>query len=171
MAWNKHNHPLLWLMLQRCKAVGVGSEELLAKCEFSFMHDFIAQRIGRTLADLGCSRVVHEETPAVAAALPALRQQCPALDFLPWDPREPDDGHTALLCENSARHAAEAPPLAPLLGLQDAFDALRLTAHPARLWVEGGRLALRYTTQAGVDLLSQDTGAFQRLCAPYSSEA
>lgn len=171
MAWNRHNYPLLWLMLQRCKAVGVGSDELLAKCEFSFMHDFIAQRIGRTLSDLGCTRIVHEETPAVLSVLPALRQQCPALTFHPWDPREIDDGDTALLCENTARRAAEAPPLAPMLGLQDAFDALRLTPHPARLWVEGERLALRYTEQTGNDLLSQDTGAFQRLCAPYSSEA
>ncbi len=170
MAWNKNDYVLLWLMLNRCKAVGVASEELLTKCEYSFMHDFIAQRLARTLVDLGCIRVLHETTPAVAALLPTLQERCSTLQFAEWDPREPDDGHTALLCERAERHARELPPLMPVVSVIDVFNTLRLTAHPAQLAVNGERLALRYTDQAAIDQLTDNTGSFQRLCAPYSSQ-
>ncbi len=170
MAWNKGDHALLWFFLSRSKAVGAIGEELLVKCEYSFMHEFVMGRLARVITDAACDRVSYLPSTLVNGLLSELQSRCPGTSFEALTPGAELAGNTVLLSESNPGDQVNDSSRGTSVFIDDLFDYFRLTAHPAKLVLEGSRMAVRFASHAAFELLSENSGNFQRLCNVYSSE-
>jgi glycosyltransferase involved in cell wall biosynthesis len=168
MAINRKSYYLLWLFLRRLTAINGVTDELLIKCEYHFMHDFLVSRIASILKDAEFKIVYFNDSEFCKVIVAELKQLLPDIEFHKRSSDSLSTDIEILICQNRDNHELPSDKVPRVAAISDLASQVRLTMIPAELGVLDGRITLKYMQSETLIKLAEPSHAFQTICTPYS---